>query len=92
MKMRYTEFVHMLDNYLTGYQIDLLKRKAYQFYQDAHGYKPLRKEQKQVAYGFIKDLLYNMKIDECIEFMEKIGVPAYKATELWQSLEWIRGN
>lgn len=65
--MRYTEFYNMFKDYLNGNQITEMQKMAFKFYKDAHGYNPMRKNQKQVAYGFLQDLFYNMESDECIE-------------------------
>ena len=90
--MRYTDFYNMFKDYLNGNQITEMQKMAFKFYKDAHGYNPMRKNQKQVAYGFLQDLFYNMESDECIDCLVKYGVDYKRAEAFWQSLEWIKGE
>jgi hypothetical protein len=85
--MTYTDFYNMLNPYLTNFQIALVQDTAFQYYEDAHGYRPMRKKQKQFAYGFIQEFFYGIEIDECIEFLGRYGVPKIKSIEFWQSLD-----
>ena len=89
--MTYTEFYNMFKDYLTGNQIANVQEMAFGFYADAHGYRPMRKAQKQFAYEFAREYFYSMEVDDCIDVLWKIGVPRYKAVEFWQCLEWIKG-
>ena len=85
--MTYTEFYKMLKYYLTGKEIADMQELAFRNYMDAHGYRPMRKEQKQVAYGFIEDLIYNMDLEECVDYLGGYGIARYKAEAIWQSLD-----
>lgn len=85
--MTYTEFHKMFKEYLTGKEIADMQELAFSNFEDAHGYRPMRKNQKQVAYGFMEDLIYNMEMEECVDYLGCYGISQYKAEAIWQSLE-----
>lgn len=87
--MTYKKFHDVFKNYLTEKQIIILQKYAFTNYEETHGYKPMRREQKQIAYGFIIDFLRNMNVTECIAYLKPIGIPLITAINLWNSLEYL---
>jgi len=85
--MIYREFHDIFKNYFTEGQITVIQELAFQNYEDAHGYRPMRKEQKQTAYDFIIDFLRNMDVTECVGYLKPIGIPRLVVINLWNSLE-----
>lgn len=84
--MAYTDFYNLFKNFFTVREIQVMQDLAFSNYKDAHGFRPMRKEQKQVAYGFIEDLIYNMGLNECVDFLGSYGIVWHKATALWLSM------
>lgn len=89
--MTYTEFCNMFKEYLTGKQLADMQDLAFRCYTVDYGYRPMRKNQKQVAYGIIQELFYRIDVEDCVDYLKQFDVPRYKAVEFWQSLEWIKG-
>lgn len=85
--MEYPKFRKMFEGFLTGKQIADMQETAFGCYEDAHGYRPMRKNQKQIAYGFIQDLFYDMSLDDCIDYLELFDVSEEIATRFWENLE-----
>ena len=86
--MNYQEFYNLFKYYFTGCQIATIQRIAFQEYKDAHGYYPMRKEQKQVAYGFVHDFMYNMlDPEECCEYLRSTGASKENIVAFWKSLD-----
>jgi len=86
--MTYKKFHDRLIGILTEEQITTMQKFAFQNYEDAHGYRPIRKEQKQIAYDFIIDFLRNMDVTECVGYLKPLGIPLIAAINLWNSLEY----
>ncbi len=87
--MTYKEFHDRLIGILTEEQITTMQKLAFTNYEDAHSYRPIRKEQKQIAYDFIIDFLRNMDITECVGYLKPVGIPLIAAINLWNSLEYL---
>jgi len=85
--MTYREFHDIFKNYFTEGQITAIQELAFTNYEDAHGYRPMRKEQKQTAYDFIIDFLRNMDVTECVGYLKPLGIPLIAAINLWNGLE-----
>lgn len=85
--MTYIEFHKLFKKYLSGKEIADMQKLAFMNYEDAHGYRPMRKSQKQVAYGFLEDLIYNMEMKECVDYLGCYGISQIKAEAIWKSLE-----
>lgn len=87
--MTYKKFHDIFKNYLSEEQITTLQKFAFTNYEDAHRYRPMRKEQKQIAYDFIIDFLRNMDITECVGYLKPLGIPLNATINLWNSLEYL---
>jgi len=87
--MTYKEFHDIFKNRLTEKQISNLQKFAFQNYEDAHGYRPVRKEQKQFAYDFTIDFLRSMGVAECVGHPNPLAIPLITAINLWNSLEYL---
>lgn len=87
--MTYKEFHDMLKWWLTEWQIAIIQEFAFQNYEDAHGCRPKRKEEKQIAYGFIIDFLRDMDAAECVGCLKPLGIPLLAAIKLWEGLEYV---
>ncbi len=87
--MTYKKFHEKLIGTLTENQISIMQKIAFTNYEDAHGYRPIRKEQKQIAYDFIIDFLRDMDITECVGYLKPLGIPLLVAIKLWNSLEYL---
>lgn len=85
--MTYKEFHNVLKGMLTEEQIKVIQEFAFQNYEDAHDSRPKRKEQKQIAYGFIIDFIRDMEITECVGCLKPLGIPLLVAIKLWEGLE-----
>lgn len=85
--MTYREFHDILKRHLTELQITTIQKVAFKNYEDAHGYKPKRKEQKQLAYDFMIDFICNMDVTECVRYLKPFGIPLITAITLWHGLE-----
>ena len=85
--MNYTEFYNMFKDYFTNAQIAKIQRSAFDNFEHAHGYKPIRKSGKNIAYGFIRDFLYNEDFSVCLDYLKTFGIPQYKAVEFLESLD-----
>ena len=83
--MTYTEFYNFFKDYFTAGQIAGLQKIAFQEHKDAHGFYPQRREQKQFAYGFLYDFLYNniADADECYEYLKSAGVTKEQVKKFW---------
>lgn len=77
----------MLNQWLTEKEIAVIQESAFQNYEDTHGYRPRRKNQKHIAYDFMIDFLRNMELTECIGYLRPLGIPLIKAITLWNGLE-----
>jgi len=87
--MTYKEFHDILKGYFTEEQIVAMQKFAFTNYEDAHGYRPIRKEQKQIAYGFIIDFLRDMDVTDCVGCLKPLGIPLIATINLWNSLEYL---
>lgn len=87
--MTYKEFHDILKGYFTEEQITAMQKLAFINYEDAHGYRPVRKEQKQIAYEFIIDFLRDMDVTECVGYLKPVGIPLLVAIRLWNGLEYL---
>jgi hypothetical protein len=85
--MGYKEFRDKLERFMDGKQIAAMQETAFEYYEDAHGYRPKRKNQKQFAYQFVWEQLQSMSINECIEYMGKFGVGEETAAEFCKSMD-----
>lgn len=85
--MTYKQFHDRLKWSLTEHQIAVIQEYAFQNYEDAHGRKPKKKEEKQMAYGFTVDFLRDMNVTECVKCLKPIGIPLLTAIKLWDTLE-----
>lgn len=85
--MTYKEFHDILKWSLTENQIAIIQEFAFQNYEDSHGCKPKRKEEKQLAYDFTIDFIRNMNITECVGCLKPLGIPLITAVNLWHGLE-----
>ena len=89
--MTYSEFYKIFEEYFTKEQISAIQKEAFLHYEDAHGHKPTGKSQRQIAYSFMFDMLYNMEIQECIDYFESLfRKPHYITAEFWDSLEYCQ--
>ena len=88
--MTYPEFYNVFKDYFTGSQIAKIQQIAFKEYTYGHGYYPLRKEQKQLAYSFVYDLIYNDIIDaeDCYEYLKSAGVSKETVEAFWKSLDY----
>ncbi len=87
--MTYKEFHDIFKNHFTEEQITTIQKFAFTNYEDAHGYRPIRKAQKQIAYDFIIDFLRNMDVTECVGYLKPLGIPLLVAINLWNNLEYL---
>ncbi len=87
--MTYKKFHDRLIGILTEEQITTMQKLAFTNYEDAHGYRPVQKGQKQIAYDFIIDFLRNMGVTECVGCLKPLGIPLLVAINLWNSLEYL---
>ncbi len=87
--MTYKEFHDIFKKHFTEEQITAMQKFAFTNYEDAHGYRPIRKGQKQIAYEFIIDFLRNMEVTECVGYLKPLGIPLITAINLWSSLEYL---
>ena len=85
--MTYEKFHDRLIGQLTERQIRTMQRIAFQNYEDAHGYRPKRKEEKMLAYDFLIDYLRDMDVTECVGYLKPFGIPLVVAITLWNGLE-----
>lgn len=85
--MTYKKFHDMFRLYLTEAQITAIQESAFQNYEDAHGYRPKRKEEKQLAYDFAVDFIRDMMVTECVGYLKPMGIPLTTAVNLWHGLE-----
>lgn len=85
--MTYKEFHDILKWSLTENQIAIIQDFAFQNYEDAHGCRPGRKEEKQLAYGFTIDFIRSMNVTECVGCLKPLGIPLIAAVNLWHGLE-----
>ncbi len=85
--MTYREFHDMLKGLLTEEQITIIQEFAFQNYEDAHGSRPKRKGQKQLAYNFAIDFIHDMEVTECVGCLKPLGIPLLVAIRLWEGLE-----
>ena len=85
--MTYKEFHDILKGLLTEEQITIIQEFAFKNYEDAHGSRPTRKEQKQLAYDFAIDFIHDMDITECVRYLKPLGIPLLVAIKLWEGLE-----
>lgn len=85
--MTHKKFHDMLRLYLTEAQITAIQELAFQNYEDAHDYRPKRKEEKQLAYDFAIDLIRGMTVTECVGYLKPMGIPLITAIILWHGLE-----
>lgn len=85
--MTYKEYHDIFKDYFTERQIAAMQELAFANYEDAHGYRPMRKEQKQIAYDFIINFLRDMDAGECIEYLKPLGMRQCAIVELWDSLD-----
>ena len=89
--MTYSEFYSIFEEYFTKEQISAIQKEAFLHYEDAHGHKPIGMPQKQIAFSFMFDMLYNMDIDECIDYFKSLfRKPHYISAEFWNSLEYCQ--
>ena len=87
MKYDFKEFHDIFKGHFTRREILDMQKVAFQNYEDAHGHKPIRKDQKEIAYSFIRDLLYNMEVCECVDYLKSFGISESNAIKFWESLE-----
>lgn len=87
--MTYKEFYNIFKDYFTEWEISSLQELAFSNYEDAHGYRPMKKWQKQIAYDFLCDFLYNMDKKECIEYFNPFRKSHLVIEEFWNSLEYL---
>ncbi len=86
--MTYPEFYNLFKDYFTGGQIAEIQRIAFKEYTDGHGYYPRRKEQKQFAYSFVHDFLYDMlDAEDCYEYLKSTGASKEIIEAFWKSLD-----
>ena len=85
--MTYKQFHDRLKWSLTEHQIAAIQEYAFQNYEDAHGRKPEKKEERQMAYGFTVDFLRDMNVTECVRCLKPVGIPLLTAIKLWDTLE-----
>lgn len=85
--MTYGKLHGILRGLLTESQIQTVQELAFQNYEDAHGYRPKRKEEKQLAYDFIIDFIRDMEVTECVGYLKPMGIPLITAVNLWHGLE-----
>ena len=85
--MTYEKFHDTLIGQLTERQIRTMQRIAFQNYEDTHGYRPKRKEEKMLAYDFLIDYLRDMDVTECVGYLKPFGIPLVVAITLWNGLE-----
>lgn len=87
--MRYTEFYDFLKDYFTEREIVGIQMLAFREHKDAHGFYPMRKEQKQFAYGFLHDFLFNNIIDveDCYHYLKTAGCTREHVELFWKIME-----
>lgn len=88
-RMTYKEFHDCLKWALSEWEITAIQEYAFQNYEEAHGRRPEKKEEKQLAYDFITDYLRGMEIAECTGCLKPLGIPLMSAARLWHGLEEI---
>lgn len=88
--MTYTKFYSLLSKYFTNSEIAKIQEIAFKEYKDAHGYRPMRKNQKQCAYGFLIDFIYSEIVNclDCYEYLKYTGVSFDSVKEFWKSLDY----
>lgn len=73
--MNYTEFYNMFKGYFTNAQIAKIQRSAFDNFEHAHGYKPIRKSEKilltvlSATFFIMKILVFVLTTSKHLEYL-----------------------